>query len=33
MRFDYLLKPLRPIELLNAIERKLNPAPPVPAPQ
>jgi two-component system response regulator HydG len=33
MRFDYLLKPLRPIELLNAIERKLDSAPPIAAPQ
>jgi two-component system response regulator PilR (NtrC family) len=33
MRFDYLLKPLRPIELLNAIERKLDSAPPVAAPR
>ena len=33
MRFEYLLKPLRPIELLNAIERKLDPAPPVVVPQ
>jgi two-component system response regulator HydG len=33
MRFEYLLKPLRPIELLNAIERKLVSAPPIAAPQ
>jgi two-component system response regulator HydG len=33
MRFEYLLKPLRPIELLNAIERKLDSAPPIAAPQ
>ena len=31
LRFDYLLKPVRPSELLRAIDRKLDPAPPAPA--
>jgi two-component system response regulator HydG len=34
MRFDYLLKPVRPAELVKAIDRKLaSSAPPAPAPQ
>jgi DNA-binding NtrC family response regulator len=34
MRFDYLLKPVRPAELIKAIDRKLaSAAPPAPAPQ
>jgi two-component SAPR family response regulator len=33
-RFDYLLKPLRPAELLRAVERKLAAdSPPAAAPQ
>jgi two-component SAPR family response regulator len=34
LRFDYLLKPVRPAELVKAIDRKLaSSAPPAPVPQ